>query len=276
MDRYYVLGNPIAHSRSPRIHSAFAAALGQELSYEARLVPMEGFAREIELLKQEGFRGCNVTVPFKEQAFRAADRLSDRASLAGAVNTLSYDGGILSGDNTDGEGLARDLACLGVPLEGRSVLLLGAGGAARGIVASLLLGHPRRLHIANRTVSRAGALADLARSSPMVGSCDVSSSGFEEAEGDFDLIINATSASLSGEIPPFPGSLLHEGVFAYDLMYAPEDTPFVARARSLGAGAADGLGMLVEQAAESFRIWRGVRPDTADLKDRLRQEMRRG
>lgn len=257
-DRYAVFGHPIAHSRSPLIHRAFARQTGQDMDYEAILAPLDGFAASVAAFVAAGGRGANVTVPFKEAAFALADRLSPRAERAGAVNTLTFEAGSIAGDNTDGAGLVADLGRnLHCALAGRRILLLGAGGAARGVIQPLLDQHPAALVIANRTVGRAQALAELFGHG-VVG-C-----GFEDIDRPFDLVINATAASLAGELPPLPPHIFAPGALAYDMMYG-RDTPFLDFARTHGASTADGLGMLVEQAAEAFFLWRGVRPDTAPV-----------
>ena len=257
-DRYAVFGHPIAHSKSPAIHAAFARQTGQDLRYEAILAPLDGFAASVDAFVAGGGRGANVTVPFKEEAFRLAARLSARAERAGAVNTLSFVDGAILGDNTDGAGLVADLdRNLGRDLAGARILLLGAGGAARGVVGPLLDRKPATLVIANRTAGRA---EDLAR----LFDRNVVGCGFEAVEGRFDLVVNATAASLAGELPPLPPDAFAPGALAYDMMYG-RDTPFLAFARERGAATADGLGMLVEQAAEAFFAWRGVRPDTAPV-----------
>ena len=270
-DRYAVFGNPIAHSKSPAIHTRFARSTGQDLVYEALLAPLDGFAGAVRRFAEAGGRGANVTVPFKEEAFRLSTRRSPRAERAGAVNTLRFeDGGAVYGDNTDGAGLLRDLTQnLGQHLAGRCILLLGAGGAARGVVAPLLAAGPVGLFIANRTAERArGLAADFADLGPVAGG------GFDAlATARFDLVINATSASLGGELPPLPADCLAEHGFAYDMMYGRGDTPFLAWVSAQRGDAwqrADGLGMLVEQAAEAFFVWRGVRPDTAPVLAELR------
>jgi len=261
-DRYAVFGHPIAHSKSPQIHAAFARQTGQDMTYEAILAPLDGFAASVTAFIAAGGRGANVTVPFKEEAFRLADRLSPRAERAGAVNTLIFDGGIL-GDNTDGAGLAADLTRnLHCPLAGKRILLLGAGGAARGVIGPLLDAKPAALIIANRTVSRAQELAELFGQ-------DVRACGFDTVDTPFDLVINATAASLAGELPPLSPRIFTVDTLAYDMMYG-RDTPFLGFARTHGATTADGLGMLVEQAAEAFALWRGVRPDTAPVIASLR------
>ena len=219
MDRYAVFGNPIGHSKSPAIHAAFARQTGQDLSYEALLAPLDGFAAAVREFVAAGGKGANVTVPFKEEAFRLADRLSPRAELAGAVNTLAVDGQGILGDNTDGAGLVRDLeANLGFPLAGRRILLLGAGGAARGALGPLLAAEPALLTIANRTAGKAADLALHFIEHGFVFGC-----GYPELAGEsYDLVVNATSASLSGELPPLPAGLFAPGSLAYDMMRSEE------------------------------------------------------
>lgn len=257
---YAVFGNPVAHSRSPLIHAEFARQTGQDLDYRAILAPLDGFAAAIARFREAGGAGANVTVPFKEEAFRLATRLTPRAEQAGAVNTLKFDNDGVLGDNTDGAGLVRDLTLnLKQPLAGKSLLLMGAGGAARGVIGPLLAEQPGRLVLANRTVEKALQLAELFGGR-------ISGAPYAALAGQrFDIVINATAASLKGELPPLPEDLLHPGALAYDMMYGSE-TPFMAWARQHGAErVADGLGMLVEQAAESFFLWRGIRPDTAPV-----------
>jgi len=270
MDRYAVIGHPIAHSKSPRIHAEFARQTGQALRYEALLAPLDGFAACVEAFRAGGGRGANVTVPFKLEAHALADRLSERAAAAGAVNTLSFDDdGTIRGDNTDGAGLVRDLtANLACPLRGRRLLLLGAGGAARGVILPLLDEAPASLTIANRTAEKALALAAAFDG----GASPVRGCGLDALAGQrFDLVINATAASLADRAPELPTGLYAAGALAYDMMYGKGDTPFMAAAAADGAAfRADGLGMLVEQAAESFRLWRGVEPDTAPVLAMLR------
>lgn len=272
MDRYAVIGNPIAHSRSPQIHAAFAAQTNQPLRYETLLAPLDAFVTTVTAFRRAGGRGLNVTVPFKLEAHDLADRLSPRAEAAGAVNTLSFgsDHSIL-GDNTDGAGLVRDIVHnLACPLSGKRVLLLGAGGAARGVLQPLLHEAPAALTIANRTIARAESLR--ARFQGVAGSTALDACGFDALAGrSFDIVINATAASLSGEAPPLPAALHAKGALAYDMMYGSGDTPYMAAARADGAAqVADGLGMLIEQAAESFRLWRNVRPDTTPVLTQLR------
>ena len=273
-DRYAVFGHPIAHSKSPLIHAAFARQTGQDMTYEAILAPTDGFADSVAQFIAAGGRGANVTVPFKEQAFALANRLSPRAEHAGAVNTLSFEAGSIFGDNTDGAGLIRDIVHnLDRPLEGQRVLLLGAGGAARGVLLPLLAERPASLTLANRSVDKAHALAAAFRSHAPDVALDACS--FVDLAGRaFDVVINATAASLANEVPQLPPWLYAAGALAYDMMYGRGDTPFLAAARSDGATQrADGLGMLVEQAAESFLLWRGIRPDTAPVLAALRRQL---
>ncbi|MDY0056639.1 MAG: shikimate dehydrogenase [Methyloversatilis sp.] len=273
-DRYAVIGNPIAHSKSPAIHAAFAAQTAQDLSYEALLAPLDGFADAVAAFRAGGGRGMNITVPFKEEAFRMANRLTERAKLAQAVNTLSFEDGEIKGDNTDGVGLVRDLEHLGCELAGARVLLLGAGGAVRGVVAPLLQTGVSRLFIANRTIERAekliGDFADLlVYGMPHT----LVAGGWADAtkNAPYDVVINATSASLSDEAPPLPAGLYAPDSLAYDMVYGRGLTAYLKQAREQGAARlADGLGMLVEQAAEAFALWRGVRPDTAAVRATLR------
>ncbi|GAB2792434.1 shikimate dehydrogenase [Halomonas shantousis] len=265
-DRYCVLGNPVGHSLSPRIHAAFAEQVGEHLSYEAIEAPQNDFAGAWREFVAHGGKGANVTVPFKEEAFRLADVLSPRARLAGAVNTLSLGkNGETYGDTTDGVGLLRDLNAHAAPLERARILILGAGGAVRGVLEPLLSMRPASLMIANRTASKAEYLA---QSFADLG--EVTWGGFDEAVGTFDLVINGTSASLNGDLPPLPDDLFADAALAYDMMYAAEPTVFLQWAAARGARSVDGLGMLVEQAAESFYLWRHVRPDTAPVREMLR------
>lgn len=263
-DRYAVVGNPISHSKSPLIHAEFARQTGQNLAYEAILAPLDGFAETVRKFQAEGGKGLNVTVPFKREAWRLATRLTERARLAEAVNTLRFevDGAIL-GDNTDGAGLTRDIReNLGIDIEGRRVLLMGAGGAARGVLLPLLEHKPGELTIANRTPEKA---VELARHFAPYG--QVEGGDYARLAGrQFDIVINATSSSLSDALPPLPRGVFAEGALAYDMMYGKGLTPFLQFAQDNGAAhLSDGLGMLVEQAAESFLLWRGVRPETAPV-----------
>ena len=262
-DRYAVFGHPIAHSKSPQIHTAFARQTGQDMRYEAILAPLDGFAASVAQFIAAGGRGANVTVPFKEEAFKLASRLSPRAQRAGAVNTLVFDADGILGDNTDGAGLVADLTRnLRCALAGQRVLLLGAGGAARGVIGPLLDQRPTALVVANRTVRRAEELAELFGRG--VRAC-----GLDALDTPFDLVVNATAASLAGDLPPLSPRVFTADTLAYDMMYG-RDTPFLGFARTHGARTADGLGMLVEQAAEAFHLWRGVRPDTAPVIANLR------
>ena len=269
-DLYGVIGHPVSHSRSPQIHRLFASQTGQNLDYVLLDAEPGEFVDVVTEFRDRGGRGLNVTVPFKEEAYAIATRCSQRARLAGAVNTLAWLDGELIGDNTDGTGLTRDLeANLGVRIEGASVLLVGAGGAARGVVAPLLDCGARRLVVANRTPERATELVARFGSSPRLRSIALGDVG-----GPFDLVVNATSASLKGQIPAIPAAAVGATTFCYDMMYATEPTAFLLWARDHGAGgSADGLGMLVEQAAESFFLWRGIRPDTAAVLEQVRSSL---
>ena len=270
-DRYAVMGHPIAHSKSPFIHHRFAAETGEPVAYDALHVEPDGFREAVERFRAGGGRGLNVTIPFKEEAFALASRRTGRAERAGAVNTLWFEGTRVCGDNTDGVGLVRDLTRnLEVGLEARTVLVLGAGGAARGVIGPLLDELPRRLVIANRTLSRA---VELARRFAEQG--PVSAAGLDALAGEtFDVVVNATAASLAGDLPPLPPGTLHAGGVAYDTAYSARPTPFVRWGAAQGAAVAtDGLGMLVEQAAESFRLWRGREPRTGPVIDALRTHL---
>ena len=271
VDRYVVVGNPIAHSKSPQIHAAFAAQTGQNLTYERLLAPLDGFVASVEAFRAEGGKGLNVTVPFKQEAWQLCEQLSERAQLAEAVNTIKFEDGRIIGDNTDGVGLCRDICHnLQQALQGKRILLLGAGGAARGVILPLLAEQPACLTIANRTASKAEQLAQQFQRHGQL-----SASSYEALAGQqFDVIINATSASLSDALPPLPAGCFAPGSLAYDMMYGKGLTPFLLFAQQQGAvHLADGLGMLVEQAAEAFRIWRGVRPDTAPVIAELRASL---
>lgn len=269
-DYYAVMGNPIAHSRSPLIHGMFAEQTGQRLFYDALLVNEENFAVAVARFLMKGGKGLNITVPFKEEAWKIVDKLSDRALRAGAVNTLIMrEHGELFGDNTDGVGLVRDLTRnLGLDLNGRTILVLGAGGAARGVLAPLLAQRPARLHVANRTAERAVALAE---SFTDLG--NVTAGGLDDIPGlHYDLIINATTCSLDGKVPELPDVLISPDTWCYDMMYGNEPTAFMRYAAQQGSlHTCDGLGMLVEQAAEAFHLWRGVTPDTAPVIAKLRE-----
>ena len=269
-DRYAVVGNPVAHSLSPKIHAEFARQTGQQLSYQAIELASDAFVAGIAELQQQGFRGLNVTVPFKREAWELCDSLSARAEVAGAVNTLSLQAdGNIHGDNTDGVGLVRDLVDnLKIKIRGQNVLLLGAGGAARGVLEPLLALSPAKLTIANRSLDRAIALASDFTS---FGKIEVVAYNRLSNES-YQLIINATAAGLSHQLPPIPASLLDPAGVCYDMMYnLNKATDFVEWSVSQGVKQSfDGLGMLVEQAAEAFFLWRGVRPQTDELMRMLR------
>lgn len=270
MDRYAVVGNPIGHSKSPDIHRLFAAQTGQALTYDKILVEQGAFAEEVSAFFALGGKGLNVTVPFKEDACRYADELTGRAQVAGAVNTLMLrPDGVVLGDNTDGAGLVADLMAQGWSIADKHVLLLGAGGAARGAVQPLLQRNPARLVVANRTPDKPRSIA--AAFTGQIETSDYASL----ADQSFDLIINATSASLGGELPPLSPRLIAPETCIYDMMYSAQSTTFLNWAREQGAmRLADGLGMLVEQAAEAFYLWRGVRPQTIPVIEALRTQLR--
>ncbi|OUS11718.1 shikimate dehydrogenase [Gammaproteobacteria bacterium 53_120_T64] len=272
-DQYAVFGNPIKHSRSPQIHSAFAAQTGQDINYVSTLVESDQFQSAASRFFKDGGKGLNITVPFKLDAFSFADKLSERARRAGAVNTLiRQDDGSILGDNTDGFGLVRDICTnLDWAIEGKKILLVGAGGAVMGVLEPLLKKHPSLIVIVNRTVSKAQKLTSNFADLGNIKAC-----GFDglKEKGQFDLIINGTSASLAGEIAPLPEQVLTAKTQGYDMMYAAEPTPFMRWMHEQGAQqTADGLGMLVEQAAEAFTLWRGVRPATKPAITAIRTEM---
>ncbi|WP_028104568.1 shikimate dehydrogenase [Pseudoduganella violaceinigra] len=273
MDRYCVFGNPIAHSKSPEIHAAYALQTGQQLHYEKQLAPLDGFAAAVHAFIAAGGKGANVTVPFKLEAHKLASALTVRAQAAGAVNTLVFGAdGSITGDNTDGAGLVADIVQnAGVALIGKRVLLLGAGGAARGVVLPILEHRPAALVIANRTVATAAALVE--QFGALAGPGVLSACGFADAAEAFDVVINATSASLSADLPPVPAGVFAPGALALDMMYGAQPTVFLQFAAGHGAVPRDGLGMLVEQAAEAFQLWRGVRPQTAQVLQALRAKL---
>ncbi|WP_143893763.1 shikimate dehydrogenase [Tepidimonas sediminis] len=272
MDRYAVIGHPVGHSKSPLIHALFAQATGQALAYTAIEAPLDGFAATVDAFRAAGGRGLNVTLPFKLEACAYADEVSERARVAGAANALAFDGGRCRADNFDGVGLVRDLQVnLGQPLAGRRVLVLGAGGAARGALQPLLQAGPDAVVVANRSVAKAEALV-AALQALGLGREKLAACGYADLAGQppFDVVINATAASLGGEPLPLPSGVFAPVTLAYDMVYGQGLTPFLRQARAAGAGRlADGLGMLVEQAAESFAWWRGVRPDTRPVIERL-------
>lgn len=275
-DAYVVFGNPIAHSKSPLIHGLFAQQTEQAMRYQTLLAPLDQFAASVQGFIHAGGCGANVTVPFKLEAFALAQSLSERAQAAGAVNTLSFRDGKIFGDNTDGAGLVRDITLnLQRPLQGARVLLLGAGGAARGALLPLLQQLPAQLCIANRSLEKADTLRALAMSfeSEEVAVSMLSLAALAQGGvGQFDVIINATSASLQQESVMLASDVFAPDCLAYDMMYGDQATPFMRMAQKAGASAADGLGMLVEQAAEAFFLWRGVRPDTSLVLAQLRGE----
>jgi shikimate dehydrogenase len=264
IDRYGVMGYPVSHSRSPVIHRLFALQTNQHIQYDSFQVAPDSLERAVRQFQRAGGKGLNITLPHKNEVARLCDQLSERASTAGAVNTLSFRESEIHGDNTDGIGLLRDLDVnLGIALEGANILILGAGGATCGIIGPLLEMQPSSLRIANRTIDKAQTLADhFSRSGP-ASACRLDMVPIGE---EYDLIINATSAGLRGEAPPYPEAAVSENTFCYDLSYGLKPTPFSLWARERGAAnSVMGWGMLVEQAAESFHIWRGVRPDTAPV-----------
>jgi shikimate dehydrogenase len=277
-DKYAVIGNPVAHSKSPQIHAMFARQTRQDLSYEAILAPLDGFSATIERLRRDGYKGCNVTVPFKFEAYNLVEALENSESRQGicneaartarAANTLAFRDCFVYANNTDGTGLVNDIQSnLQRPLQDRRILLMGAGGASYGVLQPLLKEEPKRLHIANRTPEKAKELRDRCAH---VSAIEIGASSYAEIDEEFDVIINATSSGLSDELPPLPPGIFARDALAYDMMYGRE-TPFMTFARKHGAAlVSDGLGMLVEQAAESFRIWRNVRPDTSTVIASLR------
>ncbi len=268
--RYCVVGHPVEHSRSPWIHARFAQLTGEPVEYGKLLAPLDGFTATVQRFRREGGRGCNVTLPFKFEAASLAGTLSDRARLAGACNTLRFDEKGVFGDNTDGAGLVRDIASAGVAMAGRDVLLVGAGGAGAGVLGPLLQARPARVVVANRTPAKAQALVDSHAALARSQSVDLASCGLDAIPGAFDIVVNASASSIAGGGVPVPASVLRPGALAYDMMYGPAAQGFLDWARAHGATPRDGLGMLVEQAAESFFVWRGVRPDTGPVLAELR------
>ncbi|MDO9359954.1 MAG: shikimate dehydrogenase [Polaromonas sp.] len=279
MDHYCVLGNPVEHSKSPGIHARFAELTGQSLAYGRQLAPLDGFADTLRQWIAGGARGCNVTVPFKFEAFRLANNATPRAQLAEAANTLRFDAaGHIEADNTDGIGLVNDIQVnAGMSLAGRDVLLLGAGGAAAGVLGPLLAAAPRRLVVANRTHAKAQALVTRHAGQPalqaLLQKTELSAQAPHGLEADFDVIINATASSLGGGDVPVDARVLKPGALAYDMMYGEAAQGFAGWARAHGAVPRDGLGMLVEQAAEAFLFWRGVRPPSAQVLQEMREAL---
>ena len=274
LDTYCVMGNPVEHSRSPWIHSRFAALTGQSLQYTRQLVPLDGFAQAVRAFAQAGGRGCNVTVPFKLEAAQCATTCSERVQLAAAANTLVFQDGAIHADNTDGLGLVADIQRnAGVPLAGCDVLLVGAGGAAAGVLGPLLHEAPRSVAVVNRTAARAQALVQTHTPLATLQKTELLALDMHALERDFDIIINATASSLAGAGVPVPAHVLRPGSLAYDMMYGAAAQPFLDWAARHGAQPRDGLGMLVEQAAEAFALWRGVRPPSAQVLAELRSAM---
>ena len=274
MDRYCVMGNPVQHSKSPWIHARFAALTGERLEYGRRLIPMDGFIEALRAFHAEGGKGCNVTVPFKFDAATIVSRRSARAALAGACNVLRFDGDAITGDNTDGVGLVADIERnAGLRLAGRDVLLVGAGGAAAGVLGPLLEARPARIVIANRTLAKAQALVKSHAALAEANGVALAVSPLDSVPGAFDVVLNGTATSLSGSGVPVAANVLKPGALAYDMMYGPPAQGFLDWAAAHGAVGRDGLGMLVEQAAEAFLVWRGVRPPSAPVLAELRAEL---
>ena len=277
MDLYCVMGNPVEHSRSPWIHARFAELTGQALDYSRRLVPLDGFEAAVAAFRAETTgtaRGCNVTVPFKFEAAALAQHLSPRAMLARAVNTLRFDDDGIHGDNTDGAGLVADITQhAGVALAGSELLLLGAGGAAAGVLGPLLEAGPRRVVVANRTLSKAIAVVQRHAALALQHGITLEAHALPSVPGEFDVVVNGTASSLAGGEVPVAARVLRRGALAVDMMYGPAAAGFMDWAREHGAVPRDGLGMLVEQAAEAFAIWRGVRPATEQILHDLRTRL---
>ncbi|KQP14152.1 shikimate dehydrogenase [Pseudorhodoferax sp. Leaf267] len=268
---YCVMGNPVQHSRSPWIHARFAELTGQQLVYGRQLVPLDAFVPTVQAFIADGGQGCNVTVPFKFEAFHLATTLSERARMAQAANTLHVRPGGIHADNTDGAGLVQDIQQhAGVSIAGRDLLLIGAGGAAAGVLAPLIEAGARRIAVANRTVDKAQALVARHAALATGHGCQLDACGLDAVTGQFGIVVNATASSLAGAQVPVPATVLAPGALAVDMMYGPAAAGFLAWARAHGATARDGLGMLVEQAAESFALWRGVRPPSATVLAELR------
>lgn len=271
IDDYAVMGNPISHSKSPSIHTFFAEQTKQSILYTAIHVDIGGFKQAVGNFSAAGGKGLNITVPFKQEAWELVTERSERAERAGAVNTIKIEDNKLFGDNTDGVGLVNDLTINhSIELKDKNILLMGAGGAARGVLIPLLKQKPSSLFIANRTPDKAKDLAD-----DFSDAGNVSGGGYDAiADLKFDIVINATAASLQGDLPPLPNSLLNDNACCYDMMYSAKPTPFMKWATNHNADKVlDGLGMLVEQAAESFHIWRSVKPETKKVIEKLRKEL---
>lgn len=280
-DRYCVVGHPVAHSRSPAIHARFAALTGESLTYDRLLAPLDGFAQAVRDFAAAGGRGCNVTVPFKHEAAALATQCSERVQLAGAANTLVFgaDGpegpSDIHADNTDGLGLVADITRnAGVPIAGRDLLLIGAGGASAGVLGPLIEAGARQITVANRTLAKAEDLVQRHAAIAARHGMSLRAAPLDGITGDFDLVINATASSLAGDAVPVPATVLRPGCLAYDMMYGPAAQGFLDWARQHGAVPRDGLGMLVEQAAEAFALWRGVRPPSAQVLAELQAELK--
>lgn len=276
-DRYAVIGNPVAHSRSPAIHAAFARLTGQTLVYERLLCPLDGFEAAVRGFFAAGGRGCNVTLPFKFDVPRLAARCTPRAQRAGAANTLRFDAAGWLADNTDGIGLVRDIEVgADVALAGRRVLLVGAGGGAAGVLGPLIAARPAEIVVANRSPAHAQTLVEAHTAWAHEHGVAVRAAGLDGAGEHYGVLINASASSLKGLPSPVAAATLAPGALAVDLMYGPAAAPFLDWARAAGAQARDGLGMLVEQAAEAFYLWRGVRPQTAPVLALVRRQMADG
>jgi len=274
LDRYAVLGNPVAHSRSPAIHGAFAAATGQAMGYERVLAPLDGFEATLRAFAAKGGKGCNVTVPFKFDAFRLCPRHTERAALAQAANVVRFDAEGWWADNTDGAGLITDIERnAGQPIAGQRVLLIGAGGASAGVLGPLLQSSPAEVVIANRTVERGQSLCDRHQDLAGAQGAELHATGLADAGSRFDIVLNASASSLGGDAVPVSDKVLREGTLVVDLMYGPAAAGFLRWAEANGARPRDGLGMLVEQAAEAFALWRGVRPATGPVLAMLREQL---
>lgn len=270
VDNYAVMGNPVSHSKSPLIHKTFAEQTGQNIFYQAIFVELDGFTPAIEQFRDYGGKGLNITLPFKGEACHCATRLSDRARRAQAVNTLTFHDDVMDGDNTDGIGLVHDLINNNIQVTNGRILIIGAGGAVRGVLSPLLDLEPESITVANRTFAKARDLVNSYEDQPELNACDLTELS---KLGSFDLVINGTSSGLRGELPAAPESIIDANTACYDMVYGDKEPVFVSWCRKLGARIAlDGLGMLVEQAAESFYIWRGVRPETAPVIEMLRNK----
>ena len=274
MFRYVIAGNPVEHSQSPFIHARFAEQTGQPVAYDRLLCPLDAFAPTLTAFADGGGSGCNITVPFKFDAFAMAKRASERAALAEAANVLRFDADGWYADNTDGIGLVRDIERnAGIPLAGKRVLLVGAGGASSGALGPLLRAGPAELVLANRTVSKAQALVDRHAAVAAASGTRLVASGLDDTGSAFDVVINASASSMAGAGIPVSSAVLKPGTLALDMMYGPAARGFIDWATSFGAVGRDGIGMLVEQAGEAFVVWRGVRPDTAPVLKALREKV---